>query len=156
MTQSKTLMASRMNRKGSCPVLSGGKSSDNIKGLPIAIGAGWGYQDERQADPGADGAGVISIPEIVGTDGVLAICPGLPDPAGEQLRRRAVLPVQVDEITEFPHSGNHPGQGYQPHQRKQDTVRQLWVSSGPVMEHGEGQHDVQHRDAQPKFERQVK
>lgn len=40
MTQSKTLMASRMNRKGSCPVLSGGKSSDNIKGLPIAIGAG--------------------------------------------------------------------------------------------------------------------
>ena len=26
-----------MNRKGSCPVLSGGKSSDNIKGLPIAI-----------------------------------------------------------------------------------------------------------------------
>lgn len=39
MTQSKTLMASRMNRKGSCPVLSGGKSSDNIKGLPIAISA---------------------------------------------------------------------------------------------------------------------
>ena len=37
MTQSKTLMASRMNRKGSRPVLSGGKSSDNIKGLPIAI-----------------------------------------------------------------------------------------------------------------------
>ena len=26
-----------MNRKGSRPVLSGGKSSDNIKGLPIAI-----------------------------------------------------------------------------------------------------------------------
>ena len=60
MTQSKTLMASRMNRKGSCPVLSGGKSSDNIKGLPIAIGAGWGYQDERQADPGADGAGLTN------------------------------------------------------------------------------------------------
>ena len=54
MTQSKTLMASRMNRKGSRPVLSGGKSSDNIKGLPIAIdphgtGEGGGSGCERDA-----------------------------------------------------------------------------------------------------------
>ena len=58
MTQSKTLMASRMNRKGSCPVLSGGKSSDNIKGLPIAICVDRLHQNERPADSGANGAGL--------------------------------------------------------------------------------------------------
>lgn len=61
MTQSKTLMASRMNRKGSCPVLSGGKSSDNIKGLPITICVGGLHQNERPADPGADGVGITDI-----------------------------------------------------------------------------------------------
>ena len=44
--------------KGSCPVRGGGKSGDNIKGLPIAItGAddliqrGSGYQDSGSAQP---------------------------------------------------------------------------------------------------------
>ena len=44
-----------MNRKGSCPVLSGGKSSDNIKGLPIAIHFGGQRQNVRPCCAGNDG-----------------------------------------------------------------------------------------------------
>ena len=116
-------------------------------------GTGGRYQNERPADPGADGP---RLKQALGADGGAAIQSGLTDPPGKGSGGRQLASQILQQLPKAPGQGDQPGQGHKAHHGKQDTVRQGGMDLIPAVKQGEHQNAVEQRNAQPEFQGQTK